>query len=250
MPWKCAFLETSKTKLEILTGAVDRAIGDLRPIGRSDNAYIAIVAFGGRADLVRDRDGKPFIKSVAQIAEEFPSGLGEYLFTYFHEDIGNIDRGHVDITAALRLAREIYDGAISGDLSRCSIEGAVELIKHDVLTTEKRQIPVPNIRGLIYSGGADNPSSGSPLTNPFESVYPSPLMTAFIGDESGDAGAQAEADQMKILANTCPMHSYPGYFPIDSVSYPKLRGLSRMAATSGFCPQCLREVGMTAEMSK
>jgi hypothetical protein len=246
-----AFVDNPAAKLKIVAGAVDRAIADLVKITLSDTAYIAIVAFGGRADLVRDRSGKPFVKSVAEIIQEFPSGLGEYLFEYFRTDAGNIDRGYTDITAALRLAREIYDGAMSGNLSRWGIEKPVGLLKQDILTAEKGQISIPNLRALIYSDGAHNPSGGVPLTNPFESVYPSPLMTAFIGDESRDANTRAGADQMRALANKCSIHGTAGYFLINNMNrYAVLRGLFRMASgTSGFCPQCLKEIGIQREMA-
>ena len=74
-------------------------------------------------------------------------------------------------------------------------------------------------------------------------------MTAFIGDESTDEQLKQGAEQMKSLANKCPVHQQTGFFLINSVErYAVLRGLFRMASgASGFCPQCLRESGFLRE---
>jgi hypothetical protein len=92
---------------------------------------------------------------------------------------------------------------------------------------------------MIYSDGAHN---GGTLKNAFDGLYPSPLMTAFIGSEEASADSRLGADQMKLLANDCPEHGQKGYFLINSPErHAVLRNLFRMASgASGFCPQCLK----------
>jgi hypothetical protein len=248
-----AFTDSPAIKLKLVTGAAHRAISELAALSRADTAYIAIVGFGARADLVRDRAGKPFLKSVTQINQEFGTGLGDYLFDYFDSDKGGIGRSATDITAGLRLAREIQDQAIKGDLSRWGLTAQVTVQEHDIFSlAEKSQKQVPNIRVLIYSDGAHNPSQDAPLSNPFASMQPSPLMTAFIGEESADEQHRQGAEQMKSLATLCPAHQQKGYFLINTIGrHAVLRGLFRMASgASGFCPQCLKEGGFLSTESR
>lgn len=100
-------------------------------------------------------------------------------------------------------------------------------------THDNRQIAVPNARVMIYSDGAHNPGAGhySSLSNPFASLQPSPLMSAFIGDDSANDDTRKGADQMKDIANICPMHDQKGYFLINTPErYAVLRGLFRMVS--------------------
>jgi hypothetical protein len=245
-----AFADNPAVKLRLVANAVRRAIVELTQIGRPETAYIAIVAFGGRAELIRDRAGKPFLKSVAEIKRDLDNDIGDYLFDTFDRDGANVNRGYTDISAGLQLARELYDASLKGDLSRWGVSAPVTVRQHDIfIPTEKKQARVPNIRVLIYSDGGHNPSQQKPLNNPFATLQPSVLMTAFIGDESTDEQLKQGAEQMKSLANKCPVHQQTGFFLINSVErYAVLRGLFRMASgASGFCPQCLRESGFLRE---
>lgn len=245
-----AFPESRVTKLKLVVSAVQRAISELSEMSKRDTAFIAIIAFGGKAALVKDRQGAPFVKSVQNIITEFGDDLAEFLFDYFGHDRGNVDRRYTDISAALQLAKQIADGALSGDLSPFGIRHAVSLIEHsDIVTLDGRQIPFPNVRVMAYSDGAHNPDRGAVLTNAFASMQPSPLMTAFIGSEGADENARQGADQMKALANTCPEHGHKGYFLINTLErHAQLRKLFRMASgASGFCPQCLKAHASTFE---
>jgi len=238
-----AFPNHPAEKLKMVTGAVHKAIAELGTITKAENAYIALVAFGGRAAIVRDPQGQPFVKSVAQIVSQFGEGaahLPTYLYDYFTNDHGGVDRGATDINAALKLAREIYDLTIAGDLSPIGVNATARLMDHsDIVTSAGQQISMPNIRVMIYSDGAH---TGGALKNAFEGLFPSPLMTAFIGDDQAGPDARTGADQMKALANQCPEHGQKGYFLINAPErHAVLRNLFRMASgASGFCPQCLR----------
>ena len=94
-----AFADNPAVKLRLVANAVRRAIVELTQIGRPETAYIAIVAFGGRAELIRDRAGKPFLKSVAEIKRDLDNDIGDYLFDTFDRDGANVNRGYTDISA-------------------------------------------------------------------------------------------------------------------------------------------------------
>jgi hypothetical protein len=241
-----ALSATGVTKMTLVANAVERAITELGGITRSENAFIAIVAFGAKASLVTDEQGKPFIKSVRSIVDEFGTGLGHYLFDYLENDRGGLDRTRTDISAALKLALTITNDATNdAGFTRFGVTSPAKIMRQsDILTSAGRQIAVPNVRVMAYSDGAHNPADGSPLVNPFASMAPSLLMTAFIGDETGSREARIGADQMKNLATICPQHSKRGYFLINSVDrHAQLRKLFRMASgASGFCPLCLRQL--------
>lgn len=240
-----AFADSELSKLRMVTRAVHRAVVELYRISMPAEAYVGIIAFGARAALVPDRSGRPFLLSVSEIQREFGSdGLNPYLFEQFNADAPRVDRQHTDFTGALDLSKKIYDGAIAGDLTAFGVSGEVKILKHmDIYDSFKNeQISVPNVRALLYSDGEYNPKfAGAPLVNAFESVYPSPLMTAFIGNEAASAGAHEGADQMKALANMCVMHQKRGYFLINNAEkYTVLKNLFSMATRrSGFCPSCL-----------
>jgi hypothetical protein len=236
-------------KLSMVSTAVHSAITELAQdkMTLPDKAFIGIIAFGARAALVPDQAGKPFIISVSEIQAQFGDSLGDYLYRCFENDKPGIDRRYTDITAALQLARQIYDAAIAGDLSQFGASKEVKIMEHsDVVTFDKRQISVPNVRVMLYSDGEHNPDPEKSvvLTNPFASLDPSPLMTAFIGDEKASEETSHGADQLLELANICPEHREKGYFLINSPGRRAvLRRLFRMASgASGFCPQCLMGV--------
>jgi hypothetical protein len=241
-----AFANHPAEKLKLTAGMISRAISELQSLAKAHTAYIAIVAFGARAGIIDDKNGKPFVKSVDEIMSEYgenAAALPTYLYSYFKEDTGGFGRDHTDISAALTVARNIYDTTLVGDLTPLGINASARLIDHsDIVTESGRQISMPNIRVMIYSDGGHNPENGAALTNAFEDLSPSPLMTAFIGNEQADASTLAGADQMKAIANICPEHGQKGYFLINTPErYAVLRGLFRMASgASGFCPQCLR----------
>jgi len=241
-----AFQNHPAEKLKLVTGAVHKAIAELEGLTKAETAYIAIVAFGARAGLVKDGNDRPFIKSVAEILTEYgeyAAALPSYLYSYFKQDLGGFGREHTDVTAGLSVARKIFDCALSGDMSSLGISASASLIEHsDILTQGGNQITMPNIRVMMYSDGAHNPPRNGPLINAFDGLSPSPLMTAFIGDEEASNDHRIGADQMRSLANECPEHGQKGYFLINSPErHAVLRSLFRMASgASGFCPQCLR----------
>ena len=245
-----AFANHPAEKLKIIVGAIHKAIAELQSLARADTAYIAIVAFGEKAGLVLDANDQPFVKSVSQIMREYgeyAAKLPGYLYNYFKEDTGQFGRGATNMTEALQVARAIYDATLAGNLSALGIDASAKLIEHsDIVTQSGQAITVPNIRVMIYSDGGHTVGT---LSNAFDGTSPSPLMTAFIGDENESPGHRLGADQMRMLANTCPEHGQKGYFLINAPErHAVLRNLFRMASgASGFCPQCLRRQFGTVE---
>jgi hypothetical protein len=238
-----AFANSKDTKLQLVTQAIENAVAELYRISKPDEAFIGIIAFGSRAAVIRDRKNQPFLLPVRQIELEFGAdGLQQYLLDSFQADEPSVGLDRTDITAALRLARTIYDEAVAGSLSISAAAGKVNIMKHtDIVTHDRDRISVSNVRILIYSDGQHNPETEGPLINAFEDVYPSPLMTAFLGDESMNEESRRGADQMRSLANRCVRHQKAGYFLINNPAKDAvLRNLFRMASgASGFCPECL-----------
>ena len=246
-----AFRDGRVTKMEMVLRSAANGIVDNYQVSYPEKALIALIGFGGKVTLLRDPQGLPFIKSLADIQKEFPTA--QHLADFIRAQLApngeepltdTIDRNYTDISGALTLAHQMVECALKGDLSPFGFANRFTLLEHH--STRKRDSHqynrIPNVRVLIYSDGKHYPSSGVALANPFtedlDKDQISVLMTGYFGD-GGDAGA----DQMKSSACTCPIHETKGYFLINnSERYQTLRKLFRMASgTTGFCPICLRE---------
>lgn len=245
-----AFPSNPAQKMHLVARAAASGIADLYQLGKPDDAYIGIIAFGKKASLLLSPDGKPFLKSIADIQRAFPTReeLGQFIYdALLSED--NVDYRYTNITDALSLAKEIEDSARNGDLEKYGFSGPFKLIEQDICTTNNEILTIPNTRVLIYSDGLHNPSDGKPLHNPYEAEELSTLMTAYFGQ-----GNEEGAEQMKSLACTCPVHGIKGYFLINNPErYATLKHLFRMASgISGFCPSCLavERVEWTAQKTK
>lgn len=266
-----AFPNEQLTKLRLVCNAIEDAFAHMDDLSNKDTAFVTIIAYGRRATVITDRQGRPFIKSVAQILDEFGEpaarrkaaaeglhwddltlaqkdklqkevGIGEYLHDQFVNDRPGVDPNATNITAALDLAREIADATLAGDLSRFGVPNSVSLIdQKQFWSPETGDIKLPNIRVVIYSDGQHNEGA---LRNAFATFPPrSVLMTAFLGDREASDNARNGSDQMKALANICPVHNRPGYFLVNSLLRSDyLRQLYHMSTgTSGLCPSCMRD---------
>jgi hypothetical protein len=267
--------QPDQTKLELVAEAVQSAVDAMHDLSMIDNAYIAIIAFGYGTSLIRDRQGKPFIKSVKSILKEFgeeaaiekaraegarwelmneaekkqkikQESLASYLKNQFKLDVEKVDRSATNITGALDLAYKVTDGAIKGNLSQWQFTGRVSLIPHMItpdIEDPQSKFELPNVRVMIYSDGAHNMGEDV-VRNPFVNMKPiSVLLTAFIGDPENDEDAKKGADTMEKIATICPIHNGTSYFLINRATHGELlRQLFRMATTySGFCTECARE---------
>jgi len=238
------------SKLRLVVDAVQSAVDAMANLSMAKNAYIAIIAFGMHAKLITDRQGQPFIKSVANILAEFSEQATQgqrqkqgkfaaFLQDKFANADETIERRATNITEALQLAKELVDGAMKGDLTQFGFHGRVTLIKHQILTRDTDEIEVPNVRVMIYSDGVQNIGE---LANPFAGMKPvSVLMTSFIGQPEGDM--REGADDLRGMANICPKHGHAGYFLVHKEARGELlRKVFRMATkASGFCTQCALE---------
>lgn len=201
---KIAIPDTDITKLRMMTRIVDRVVSELASIVWPENAFIGIIAFGARAAFIPDKQGKPLLRSVSEMNAQFRDNLGEYILECIQADKAGIDRRYVDITAALALARCVYDCAVSGDLGRFGIDRKCELDIHDICTHDAKIVSVPNVRVMLYSSGEHNPSQPGMLLNLFSTSDISPLITVCIGDDLLGESSRRGADQMLELANICP----------------------------------------------
>lgn len=233
-----AFAGNPASRLSLVAQAAAAGISDLYEISRPETAFIALAAFATTPAFVQDAAGQPFVRSVAQIKSEFPTRRDLATFLMDRLSIGRtVDGNYTDITAALRFARSIYEGALQGSLQQAGISGTFSLLKQSVSRKSGgSQILVDNLRVLVYSDGEHNPSDGNRLENPFANDDPSLLLSVFIGKDVDEG-----AEQMKSLACVCPIHELRGYFLINAPErYQTLRRLFRMASgASGFCPSCL-----------
>lgn len=233
-----AFPGNPASRLSLVAQAAAAGISDLFEISRPETAYIALAAFATTPAFVQDSNGQPFVRSVAQIKQEFPTRRELATFLTDRLSIGRtVDGNYTDISAALRFARNIYEGALQGNFQTAGISGNFTLLKQSISRKSSgAQIAVDNLRVLVYSDGEHNPPDGGKLENPFAQDDPSLLLSVFIGKET-----EQGANQMKSLACTCPIHELPGYFLINAPErYQTLRRLFRMASgASGFCPSCL-----------
>jgi hypothetical protein len=263
------------TKLQLVAGAVRSALLQMLTLSNNDRAYIAIIMFGERAKVIQDRQGRPFVRSVRELINEFgvepayhmASALGKqwahtnptpeqarqqeewikeafnldhFLHEQLKDDVAGFGRDGTNITEALSLARQITDAAIAGSLSAFGVKEPVSLKMDDIPRPGEKSIRVPNVRVMIYSDGEHNRGR---LENAFASMQPaSVLLTAFIDNENESDDTRKGADQMLACATICPEHKEPGYFLINTLGRRTyLREVFHMATgSSGFCRQCMK----------
>ena len=192
------------------------------------------------SSLSREERYETAFKTTYETAFKKTCTLADYLHDELEHDRQQIDRGGTNITAALRLAREIIDATLRSDLSAYGISKSVSLIgQRPFHTPDEKVIEVPNVRAMIYSDGEHNQGA---LENAFADMQPvSVLMTAFIGDDLDEEGnTRPGAEDMRKLATICPAHRLAGYFLInDSERGEVLRDIFHMATgTSGLCLRC------------
>jgi hypothetical protein len=213
------------TRRRLVAGAVSQAIFSLRQMHQSERAYVAIIMFDIRQELL-------MTKSVAQYLREYPdaAALTDKLMTEF-------DRfnGGTDITNALLFAKSLTDKFLSGKMEAF---GTYSTLSHTQYSPHlNKTLDVPNVRVLVYTDGEH--TAHLPLKNPFTDMSPDLLMGIYFGQQH-DKGRE---DLENILGN-CPIHHEKQLFVFDRPEKtPQLRGFFRMASgASGFCPVCLAPI--------
>jgi len=246
-----AFPGSKSTRAQLVAENAALGLYDNLSVAKARYALVVVVAFGKTSAIIKDRNGRPFIKSIEDIGKEFSTA--DQLSAFLCEAITTkaqttVDRNYTDITKALDLAKEIHDSALNGSLAKWEYSSPISIIHHSFANASGDFKSYPNVRILLYTDGIHSPVDQSPLKNPFQGLGISPLMTCFIGDADNDPEEMIRkgANQVKALATGCPLHFIkpnlprPGYFLINKPErYASLRGLFRMASgESGFCPSC------------
>lgn len=243
------------SKMTLMAKSVARGVWDLveeMMEASQKKAYVALIYFSKEAEVAKDGEGHPFIKSVYEIGRMFGSAkeFADYLSASMRKAQRSMPKNaitdaifgqdntkhYTNINAALSLAHQIKEACLQSSLNQFGGPDNIAVIKDVCITPDGLPVTVPNIRCLIYSDGAHNYPKGSPIENPFDNDETSVLITSFIGPESDSGKAQ-----MENVAGMCPKHGYRSFFLADNTdSYQKLRGLFRMSSgVSGFCPNCM-----------
>ena len=156
------------------------------------------------------------------------------------EEVNRTCGGSTNFTAALKLAKEIYDGALKGNLKKFGIQNFAPLYQHVPDLQNHDEYAVANVRVFIYSDGLHE--SNSRFINAFADASLIPgksnvngVTTVFLGDINNDG-----YKLMEQIAGVCPCHSVRAVINIDRPEYyDNLRKLFHMASSaSGLCLQC------------
>lgn len=209
----------------VVAGAVAQAIFSLQQMHQSDRAYVAIIMFDTRQELLMTYSIKQYIEKFGEA-----KALKEHL-------IQEYDRfnGGTDIAGALNMAKAIVQEFKAGKMTAL---GDYRVLSHAQYSPfMNKSLDVPNIRVLVYTDGEHNADVG--LSNPFNKEEPDLLMGVYFGPQQDKGREELE----KILGN-CPVHNQKQFFVFDAPEkVPQLKGFFRMASgASGFCPTCLAPV--------
>jgi Archaeal DNA polymerase II, large subunit len=220
--------EYTKTKASVVASALKSSIVEIKNISKADKAYVALIGFTGDAKLLG-------IFKASEINDSI-----QYWNNWFRDSMDKVCESYgygTNIDSALKLAREIYDGALEGNLKAYGIDNFAPMYHNVVIESNPHQ--VANIRVFIYSDGLVGG-----FTNYFEnaSLIPgktnvSGVTSAFLGDTEDD-GYKA----MESIAGVCPIHGVKAVIYVNrSRNYDYLRDLFHMASsTSGFCIECAK----------
>lgn len=220
--------EYTKTKASVVASALKSSIIEIKSISKADKAYVALIGFTGDAELLG-------VFKASEINDSI-----QYWSNWFIDSMDMIHEKHdygTNIDHALRLARNIYDGALQGNLQAYGIDNFAPL--YHTVTIESDTYPVANVRVFVYSDGLFGG-----FTNYFEnaSIIPgktnvSGVTSAFLGNTE-DEGYKA----MEEIAGVCPIHGVKAVIHVNkSKNYSYLRDLFHMASsTSGFCVECAK----------
>ncbi len=223
-------------KIDLVAQSFHLAMQKLANIANAENAYLAVIGFTKEAKLLKfmnaqmidlDYDWGQWIqRQQLKLLEESGDGT--------------------NITAALKIARRIYDQALQGDLEEYGIKDFAPLY-HDILIEDDVH-SIPNVRLFLYSDGMHNEGD---YVNYFENVTLVDGYANITGIICAYFGSVEEEgfDLLYRLAGTCPRHGTKGIIHvIVPEMFPYIRQLFHMAsAASGFCAQCAKESIMTTE---
>ncbi len=217
-------------KIDLIAQAFDTAMKKLSNIANAENAYVAVIGFAAKAKILK------FMKaSMIDHTHDWAAWIYKQQLNLLETEGDG-----TNITEALKLAREIYDCALKGDLSKFGFNDFAPL-HHDIAIGDD-VFSIPNIRVFVYSDGKH---SIGEFINYFENATLIPrapnvngLICAYFGSVE-DEGFES----LYQIAGTCPRHGIKGIIHITTPEmYPYIRQLFHMAsAASGFCAQCAKE---------
>ena len=229
---------TNITKIEIVANAFGNMIAELTQgasaIGAPDKLYLSLIGFSESAWHIGTYRLDQMIK------ENY-----ERTFKYWRNFVlqeQTKGEGSTNITAGLRIARDIYDAICSGDMQRLQNEFGFDADFDGVGHSIIRTIRIPDIRFLVVSDGEH---CVGPFVNYLEDVkltdckglVVNGVMSVFIGP------ANSRGDQqMEEIAGVCPIHNVKGKITLSKFTnegYGGLRSLLSAFSRSGFCLQCL-----------
>jgi len=222
--------EYKTTKASLVAYVLKTTIPGIKRINKADKAYVAMIGFTGDAKLLGIFKASEINDSVDYWDDWFEKSI---------EDVRTSSGMGKNITGALKLARELYDGALNGDLSYYGIRDFSPMYQHIAIGSEVYD--VANVRVFIYSDGEHthgfvNHFDGASLIPGKTNV--SGLTSVFLGDSS-EPGYRT----MEEIAGVCPVHGIKAVIHVNqSKYYEYLRELFHMtSSTSGFCIQCAKK---------
>lgn len=221
----------SITKAGVVASALSTSITKIKRINKADKAYVAIIGFTNDAKLLGIYKASEIDENVKYWDEWFRKNS---------EIVRNSYGGGTNITSALRLAREIYDAALEGDLSTYGVSDFLPMYQN--ININDNIYDIANIRVFIYSDGEHY--ADEYLVNYFENASLIPGQTNISGVTSAFLG-NAEDDgymNMRDIAGVCPKHNIKAVIHVNKPeAYDYLRDLFHMtSSTSGFCVECAK----------
>lgn len=224
-------VEYTKSKANVVATALKTSIAKIKRINKADKAYIALIGFTANAQLIKIFKASEISEDKTEWDKLFTEGIIEF----------RAKNGEgTNITSALKLAREIYDSALRGDLSKYGINNFAPMYQN--IAADGEIYNVANIRVFIYSDGEHcvdefiNYLEGASLIPGKSNV--SGVTAVYLG-HAEDIGYKT----MEQIAGVCPRHNIKAVIHVDkSKNFDYLRDLFHMtSATSGFCPECAKE---------
>jgi hypothetical protein len=225
-------IEYTKSKANAVATALKSSIAKIKNINKADKVYMVLIGFTQEAHVLKVFRASDISEDKIEWDKFFTDGIEE-----FRKRVGE----GTNITSALKLAREIYDGALRGDLKKHGIDEFAPM--YQGVHIEHELYNVANIRVFIYSDGEHCVGE---FVNHFEgaSIIPgktniSGLTAAYLGPVNGIG-----YPYMELIAGVCPRHGIKAVIHVDkSKNFDYLRDLFHMTtATSGLCAECAKEL--------
>ena len=217
------------TKAGVVASALATSISKIRNINKAEWAYVTIIGFTNDAKILGTFKASEINTDTKYWVEWFNKSIIK---------VQNLCGQGTNITAALRLARKLYDDALMECLD--NIPGFKPMYQNIRIGTTIYDIA--NIGVFIYSDGEHY--ADEPLVNHFSDASLilgqsniSGVTSAFLGNAESAGYAN-----MRDIAGVCPKHNIKAVIHVNQPNaYDYLRDLFHMtSSTSGFCVECAK----------